>query len=107
MNKWLETIMVLGHSQDPDEAFVELRIHSLQVRQLNGLPQELLVEGQREASINVVPMEHCQAHDPSHKVEVRQVVLKHSISFSTGPNLTKLAVICLRHMTSKCWKYQS
>lgn len=58
------------HSQNPDEALVELRVHGLQVRKLDGFPQELLVEGQREASVYVVPVKHSQAHDPPHKVEV-------------------------------------
>lgn len=50
---------------------MELGVHGLQVRKLDGFPQELLVEGQREASVYVVPMKHSEAHDPSHKVEVR------------------------------------
>lgn len=64
------------HSQDPDEALVQLWVHSLKVTKLDGLPQELLVEGQGEASINVVPVENSQTHNPPNKVEVRQVVLK-------------------------------
>lgn len=49
---------------------MELRVHSLQVRKLDGFPQELLVEGQREASVYVVPVKHSKAHDSPHKVEV-------------------------------------
>lgn len=64
------------HSQYPDEALVQLWVHSLKVTKLDGLPQELLVEGQGEASIDVVPVENSQTHNPPNKVEVRQVVLK-------------------------------
>lgn len=64
------------HSQYPDEALVQLWVHSLKVTKLDGLPQELLVEGQGETSINVVPVENSQTHNPPNKVEVRQVVLK-------------------------------
>lgn len=64
------------HSQDPDEALVQLWVHSLKVTKLNGLPQELLIEGQGEAPVNVVPMENSKTHNPPNKVEVRQVVLE-------------------------------
>lgn len=61
---------IIRHSQNPDQALVELGVHSLQVRKLDGFPQELLVKGQREASVYVVPMKHSKAHDPPHKVEI-------------------------------------
>lgn len=51
-------------------------VHRLQVRKLDGFPQQLLVEGNREAPVDVVPVEHSQTHDAAHKVEVRQMVLQ-------------------------------
>jgi len=63
---------------------VQLWVHSLKVTKLDGLPQELLVEGQGEASINVVPVENSQTHNPPNKVEVRQVVLKKTAEGVTG-----------------------
>ena len=63
-------------SQDPDEALVELGVGGLQVTQLDGLAKQLLVEGQRKASVDVVAVENCQAHHAPHKVEVGQVVLE-------------------------------
>lgn len=61
---------MIYHSQNPDKALVELWVHRLQIRKLDGFPQELLVERQCEASVYVVPMKHSKAHDPPHKVEV-------------------------------------
>lgn len=54
---------------------MELWVHRFQVRELDGLPQELLIEGDREAPVYVVSVEHSETHDPTHKMEVRQVVL--------------------------------
>jgi hypothetical protein len=45
-------------------------VHGLQVRQLDWLPQELLVERNCETPIYVVSVEHSQTHDATHKVEV-------------------------------------
>ncbi|TNN47973.1 hypothetical protein EYF80_041835 [Liparis tanakae] len=56
-------------SQDPDEAVVEVRVDGLHVVQRDGFPQQLFVEGQREASVDVVAVEHRHAHDATHEVE--------------------------------------
>lgn len=66
---------VSGYSQNPHQALVQLWVHRLQIRELDGFPQKLLVEGNCEAPIYVVSVEHSQAHDPTHKVEIRQMVL--------------------------------
>lgn len=54
---------------------MKFRVHRLQVRKLDGFPQQLLVEGNCETPVYVVSMEHSQTHDPTHKMEIRQVVL--------------------------------
>lgn len=60
---------------------MKVGVHRLHVVQRDGFSQQLLVEGQREASIDVVAVEHSQAHDAAHKMEVGQVLLqvKHSV----------------------------
>lgn len=60
--------------QDPIERFVQVRIDSLNVVQGDGFIQEHLVERCSEATIDMVAMEDSSANNPSHKVEVRQVV---------------------------------
>lgn len=55
---------------------MEIRVNQFHVIQSNWLPKQLLVERQREAPINVVPMEHSHPHDPAHKVEIGQVFLQ-------------------------------
>ena len=61
--------------QDPNEAVVELGIDTLEIIECDRLGEELLVEGQREAAVQVVAVEDGDADDPAHEVEVRQVVL--------------------------------
>ena len=73
--------------QDPDEAIVQVGVHSLHVLQGDGLPQQLLVEGQRKAAIDVVAVEHCHAHDAPHEVEVRQVLLGTETGSGGSPGL--------------------
>ena len=55
---------------------MEVRVHRLHVVQRDGFPQQLFVERQSEASVDVVAVEHRHSHDASHKVEVRQVLLQ-------------------------------
>lgn len=54
---------------------MQLWVSGLQVVELNGFTQQLFVEGQREAPVNVVTVENRQTHHTTHKVEIRQVVL--------------------------------
>lgn len=44
---------------DPDERVVEFRIYRLQILQDQFLVEHALVEGQREASVDELPMEEC------------------------------------------------
>lgn len=55
---------------------MQLRVCGLQVTELYRFSQQLLVKRQREAPVNVVTVKHRQAHHATHKVEIRQVVLK-------------------------------
>lgn len=57
-------------SQYPDEALVQLGVGGLQVVELDGFAQQLLVKGQREAPVDVVTVKNCQAHHTTHKVEI-------------------------------------
>lgn len=63
------------HSQYPDEALVQLGVRRLQVVELYRFAEQLLVERQGEAAVDVVAVKNRQAHHATHKVEVRQVVL--------------------------------
>lgn len=63
-------------SQYPNKALVQFRVSGLQVVELNGFSQQLFVERQREAPVDVVTMKNRQTHDSAHKVEIRQVVLR-------------------------------
>lgn len=63
------------HSQYPDEALVQLGVRRLQVVELNWFAEQLLVERQGEAAVDVVAVENRQSHHTAHEVEVRQVVL--------------------------------
>ena len=62
--------------QDPDQAVVQVGVHRLHVVQGDGFAQQLLVERQGEAAVDVVAVEHRHAHDATHKVEVGQVLLE-------------------------------
>lgn len=62
--------------QDPDEAVVEVGVDRLHVVQRDRFAQQLFVKGQREASVDVVAVEHRHAHDATHEVEIRQVLLR-------------------------------
>lgn len=55
---------------------MQLWVNGFQIRQLDGLAQQLLVERDREAPVDVVSVEHSQAHYPTNKVEVRQMILQ-------------------------------
>ncbi len=55
---------------------MQLGVHLGDVVQVDGLVEQHLVEGQREAAVQVVAVEDGQAHDPTHKVKVRQVFLR-------------------------------
>ncbi len=55
---------------------MQLWVCRLQVIELDWFAQQLFVEGEREAPIDVVTMKNCKAHHPTHKVKIRQVVLK-------------------------------
>lgn len=54
---------------------MQLWVHSLKVTKLDGLPEKLFVEGQCEASVDIVPVENSQTHNSPDKVEVRQMIL--------------------------------
>lgn len=56
--------------QDPDEAVVEIGVDGLHIVQRDWFAEQLFVEGQGEASVNVVAVEHRHAHDASHEVKV-------------------------------------
>lgn len=56
--------------QDPDKAVVQVRVDRLHVVQGDGFTQQLFVEGESEAAVYVVAVEHCHAHDTTHKVKV-------------------------------------
>lgn len=71
---WYEDLWVL---QDPDEAVVEVGVDGFHIIQSDRFAEQLFVEGQREASVDVMAVEHCHAHDATHKMEVRQVLLQH------------------------------
>lgn len=71
--------MIWLSSQYPDEALVQLGVCGFQVVELDGFAEQLLVEGQSEAPIDVVAVEDRQAHDPTHEVEIWQVVLKEEV----------------------------
>ena len=76
--------------QDPDEAVVQVGVHRLHVIQGDGFPQQLLVEGQSEAPVDVVAMEHGHPHDAAHEVEVGQMLLQgDKTSFSFRSNRRK------------------
>lgn len=62
--------------QNPDEAVVKVRVYRLHIFQRDGFSQQLFVERQCEASVDVVAVEHRHAHDTTHEVKVRQVLLK-------------------------------
>ncbi len=47
--------------QHPMERREEVRVYRLDIRQVNGLVQQHLVEGHREAAVNVMPMEYGNA----------------------------------------------
>jgi hypothetical protein len=47
--------------QHPAEGGEEVRIHRLNVRQVDGLIQEHLVEGHREPAVNVMPVKDSNA----------------------------------------------
>lgn len=55
---------------------MQLWIHRFQVRQLDGFAQQLFVERDGETPVDVMPVEHRQPHDPTDKVEIREMILK-------------------------------
>ena len=64
--------MFLQHdSQDPVEAAVELGVDLLKVTERDVLAEQLLVEGQREAAVEIVAVEDRHADDATHEVKVR------------------------------------
>ena len=60
----------------PVEAPVVFCVYTLQVLQSDGPAQQLLVEGQGEASIDIHAVEHGHSDHSPHKVEVGQVLLR-------------------------------
>ena len=58
------------NSQDPDETAVKVRVNALQVVQCYLLRQQLFVERQSEASIEVMTVEYGNTNDPTDKVKV-------------------------------------
>lgn len=54
---------------------MQLGVRRLQVVQLYWFAEQLLVERQGEAAVDVVTVENRQSHHAAHKMEVRQVVL--------------------------------
>lgn len=55
---------------------MQLGVGGLQVVELDGFAEQLLVEGQCEAAVDVVTVEDRQAHHAAHKVKIGQVVLR-------------------------------
>lgn len=49
---------------------MQLGVCALQVAQLDGFAQQLLVKRLREAAVDVVAVKHRQAHYATHKVEI-------------------------------------
>lgn len=74
-NKTTAADFSADHSQYPDEALVQLGVRRLQVVELYRFAEQLLVERQGEAAVDVVAVKNRQAHHATHEVEVRQVVL--------------------------------
>lgn len=62
--------------QNPDEAVVEVGVNRFHIIQSDRFAEQLFVEGQCEASIDVMTVEHRHAHDATHKMEVWQVLLQ-------------------------------
>lgn len=55
---------------------MEVRVHRLHVVERDGFSKQLFVKRQCEASVDVVAVENRHAHDATHKVEIRQVLLQ-------------------------------
>lgn len=53
---------------------MQLRIHTLQIRQRNLLPQNHLVETDNEIRVQEPAMEDRQTHTPSNELEVVQML---------------------------------
>lgn len=56
--------------QDPHKAVVQVGVDRLHVVQGDGFTQQLFIEGQSEASVYVVTMEHRHPHDTPDEVKV-------------------------------------
>lgn len=82
--------------QDPHKAVVQVGVHGLHVIQCDWLPEQLLVERQSEATIYVVAVEHCHAHNATHKVEVWQVLLYWVKGLGRTPDILKLKKLVLK-----------
>lgn len=89
---------------------MEVRVNRFHIIQSDWLPQQLFVERQREASIDVMAVEHRHAHDTTHKVEVRQVLLQDKpgilvshITFTpnTNPLHDKMGSVVIKTLADK------
>ena len=47
--------------QHPLQGGVQVRVHRLDVHQVDGLVQQHLVERHREPTVNIMPVKHCNA----------------------------------------------
>lgn len=86
---------------------MEIRVNQFHVIQSNWLPKQLLVERQREAPVNVVPVEHSHPHDPAHKMEIGQVFLEQSTDKAIQLNKTLLLSMRQNFNTQKRRKPQA
>lgn len=62
--------------QDPNKAVVEVGVDGFHVVQRDWFSEQLLVERQRKASVDVVAVKHRHAHNTTHKMEIGQVFLQ-------------------------------
>ena len=69
-----------ANSQDPVETAVQLGVDLLKVIERDLLAEQLLVEGQCEAAVQVVTVEDRQADHAAHEMEVRQMLLNKTCS---------------------------
>ncbi len=79
------------YSQHPDKAPVQLRVYALQVVEHDGFPQQLFVEGQREAAVQVVTVEDRDPDDAAHEVKVRQVLLQKGTCVTASANELRIS----------------
>lgn len=61
----------MGDVQHPGQGSMKLSVYVGDVVQNDGFVQQHLVERQREPTVQMVTVEHRQAHHSAHEVEIR------------------------------------